>query len=1240
MAGDELDEGVYEVSANLSLAPTSAGASGLSVKAGKTVAIHIPKGVSLTLRGAAGSGRIGGGAGMRIPSDATLILVGEGKLTAQGGKSGNAVKGGDGEDYFKDDKVTGAGGSGGDGAGGAGAGIGGSGGTGGKGGAGGDRSSGSGSTPDAEGNDGSSGDAGSDGGSMGVLYVLGGVRVSAAAGSLIAEPGIGGNEGDYFLGVIGVIKYAIAGGGGGGGGGVSEDEPMAIGGGSGGGGGGGGGGSGGLDNRVQGSTLHVAHAEGGSGGETGGTSGEGERSCSDTKTKRWGGHGGGGGTYGVPGTNGTLYVSDRADVPDGEPVGFRETHEFLKRAITLDFDGGTSLGKASDTREAYLYLTLPDVPIPDKKEHLFLGYYTGKNGTGIQYYDGTGDPQVEFWDRDEQNCTLYAHWRRVEELPPDPLVVTRLDDEEFNPDSSAITFRAAVTWAMLFPDLKGKDGTPSKITFAESLWEKSADGSVIVQLSVDNIRVGESRFTDSHPMIIQGPHHTKGTVAIDGSRMFERILDVGTGNTLVISNLTFRNARSDESGAAIKMKGGALRLGNCVFKKNAAEVSGGAVYAAECRWLKAYNCRFEGNTAAKKTQGGGAIRGGEKLTVVNCSFWENEAGYGGAVYAAKTTVMVNSSVFKNSGWLTGGGLYSGGADDQVSVINCMFQGNIANCQEQSGTSYDGGGGLYAVGGGGVKVLLVNDFFVGNRMTSLLYPDVEFGANLTLDVKTSMFGKADSRIKANTGYNVQLGKEEMKFFEVGERQLNYRQTVKDGITHDYLQTMDPSGDIGYSVYHDADWDNVALAPKKDAGKAAVLGYAEKATELLLEDISPRDLTAYGSQSQGGSFWYIHDHPEHGTVVTKIEDESDYYDGALTLREIIEGIATEENSWATNRLDGVYTITFDRKLKGQTLKMQGAQFDIYGLTNDVNIVVDGEDLGITIDGDSGYYDGLLPRLYRGFRVQPGSTLTLRNLKFVNCTGTPLGVPPMPGYDGGALLNLGKATVENCTFEKCVGGPTLDSQIGFGGAICNGGAGTNGCLLTVKDSTFTECRAVQGGAIYCYGGNTTEVTRCTFTNNRAREDGASVYVPLGGAICLAASADLTYGGCTFTGNTVLLDGQELPSDVQAKNASYYTIRYSGGAWSIALNALALPEAGGMTLDTTSGATMPDGVTPAVMMQPTGLRPNLLYALGYTYDLGVSFKADEGTWVKADASGNLPEPLRAPAEKNCGFYKVFVRE
>lgn len=1252
--GATLAEGVYYLNASKSLVG-GVRQAGLAVADGATVAIYLPEDVTLTVRGAPASGATAGTPGLRLPSSSTLILVGKGRVeafggaAAQGSDAANSVSDESWDDTRQDgasteiwdgyDRCKTYGGRGGAGGGGAGAGIGGRGGTGGSGG-------------DCDilrkdvdmsdhdgfaGPNGAVGAAGGAGAAMGSLYVLDRVSVEAEGGSF-NWGGIGGSKSDRDSGRKAPGYYTFGGASGGGGAGGGGGAAAAIGGGGGGGGGGGAGGGGALIWRGSNAGVYGDGA-GGGGGAAGkgaenddgdsGADGVGTRSSGTNYNngQTYGGTGGGGGAGGAVGGDGKIYLSERADVPYGNPEpDFVETHEFLRRTILVDFAGGESQGAASATVSAYLYLTMPEVPIPDRVGHIFRGYFTGANGTGQRVYTDTGDPLDTIWRHDGANLRLYANWEKLDP-PPDPLVVTRLDDAPFDPHSSNITFRAAVTWAMMLPTLAAPDGTKSKVVFADSLL--AGKSSVEVALTAGVIRVGANRFTD-HPLVLRGPGWATCGIVISGAKNGDRLLDVGAGNAVELEGYTLRGGTSAEDGGALWMRGGTLKARGCNFLGNAASGSGGAIHAGETDFVRLENCRFEDNATSAKSGGGGAVCGGRKLVVDNCSFWANSGAYGGAIRSGASTLVVNSSFFRNAAWQTGGGVYSGGASDHVTLVNCTFEANIANGHENADANFDGGGGLYVQGGGRTRLDLVNSFFVGNRPDTKAFPDVQFGARVaTLNVYASLFGVAHTQIVARLDRNVRLGKAERAFFEVGERDMAYRQTVKGGIVHDYLRTVDTDGDVGYAVYRDAAWENVALAPAWGAAKSAIRGDAARATVLLLNDISPRDLGLSCRKSQCGSYWYVHDRPEDGTVVTKIEDASDAYDGALTLREIVRGIADREDLWGVNRRDGVYTVTFDERLRGQTFRLaEAGHLDIHGATNGVAIVVDGGDRNITIDGDG---------RHRAFAVRPGSSLTLKNLTFVNCVGMAEGATFVTGCDGGAVLNLGALTVSNCTFRACAGGSSPARPIGFGGAICNG-SGTSRATLAVRETTFADCRAARGGAVYGYGGSDATFVGCTFTGNRAGSS-VSTFVALGGAIGLARDGTLAYSGCAFDDNAIRIDGCDIPEDVRAVNDAIRTIRYADGAVAVSLNALALPDVGSLVLDTATAATMPDG-SAAVTMRPTGVRPGLWYGLGYAADLARPFAVDAATWVRAGADGTLPAPLRAPKGREKGFYRVFVRE
>lgn len=227
--------------------------SALFVNDGATAVIYIPQGVTLTVNGHDAIGANGAGAGIRVPSQATLIITGGGTLEAYGGNgedNNHAVclaKAGANATQAKGGK----GGDGGRSGGGAGAGIGGRGGNGGLGGIGGA----GGTSSSKQGGAGTNGTAGDAGELCGSIYILGGTSVDALSGSYGSATSDGGARGNWAeLG--GAASNIVEGGGGGGAGGPGMtarqsgtgpgNYPIGIGSGGSGGGGGGGGASGGY----------------------------------------------------------------------------------------------------------------------------------------------------------------------------------------------------------------------------------------------------------------------------------------------------------------------------------------------------------------------------------------------------------------------------------------------------------------------------------------------------------------------------------------------------------------------------------------------------------------------------------------------------------------------------------------------------------------------------------------------------------------------------------------------------------------------------------------------------------------------------------------------------------------------------------------------------------------------------------------------------------------------------------
>ena len=444
------DGNTYVIKNSVSFSNSTAGGSGMSIADNATVVLYVPAGVTLTAKGANGSGRTGGGAGIRVPQTATLIITGEGTVNATGGNAGNGGNGKDGLVGILETKYnsqylqgtgkgsSGIGGSGGSGGGGAGVGIGGAGGYGGNGGDGGAARVVSSYAHYYEfcgdGNAGSKGLSGESGQTMGTCYVIGTTIINANRGNS-GGAGNAGEIADWITGVNGghSVTFAVCGGGGGGGGGAGSSPIYAIGGGGGAGGGGGGAGSGALTAKMSNippGGICNANGGGGGGGKSSiadGYSGTNKNYTHGAISKGnnvvekdyYGGDGGAGGAAGAEGGAGTLYVSPTATVNVNRTKLSATTHSSAQYTIIFNANGG-QFSSAGESLTATLGCDLPNcIPAPTRRGYLFDGWRTA---AGEEYYGTSGAKSMSSYPV-VGNVTLYAQWQ-VDETYVDHTVTT------------------------------------------------------------------------------------------------------------------------------------------------------------------------------------------------------------------------------------------------------------------------------------------------------------------------------------------------------------------------------------------------------------------------------------------------------------------------------------------------------------------------------------------------------------------------------------------------------------------------------------------------------------------------------------------------------------------------------------------------------------------------------------------------------------------------------------------------
>lgn len=406
-------DGTITVSEDTTIKAPS-GQSAILIASGRNVTINIKEGVKLTVKGGDAVGRFGAGAGIEVPENSSLTIVGKGTLKASGGSASAGEKGADGENgraFYYDSAhgtswcYSGAGGRGGNGGGGAGAGIGGRGGYGGLGGNGGggiDNYVTNGSTIIHSGISGSNGSNGTAGTGCGNLYIYPEITVDALRGQASLIPTSGGAYGENASDFVLYDKFTGYGGGGGGAGGngyYSAD----IGSGGGGGGGGAGGGSGII------AVKSDAQNGGGYGGEGGKGAVQGRKGSDDgaeiyigNETAGLGGNGGESGGSSAPKTPTYLKATT---IPAAQSLtynGNEQTGVPEGEGYTLSGNIGTNVGNYSATAklmDGYCWadgsldkektiswsIAMQDIPVPQAEANLT---YNGKEQVGVSA--GTG----------------------------------------------------------------------------------------------------------------------------------------------------------------------------------------------------------------------------------------------------------------------------------------------------------------------------------------------------------------------------------------------------------------------------------------------------------------------------------------------------------------------------------------------------------------------------------------------------------------------------------------------------------------------------------------------------------------------------------------------------------------------------------------------------------------------------------------------------------------------------------
>lgn len=171
-----------------------------------------------------------------------------------------------------------------------------------------------------------------------------------------------------------------------------------------------------------------------------------------------------------------------------------------------------------------------------------------------------------------------------------------------------------------------------------------------------------------------------------------------SGQNITLIGLNIINSNDDTTSAVEGFYEGSgnakYSFLNCNFEKNVGEYGGSCIFTGATVLLDVTGCTFKNNKAGD----GAAIYSCSKNAVIrNCSFIGNNAGTGGAIYSCASGLSIVNSIFKSNTGTDGGCIYS---EYSLSIKDSSFSNNNA----------DYGGAIFST----ASLSIVNSKFIKNK----------------------------------------------------------------------------------------------------------------------------------------------------------------------------------------------------------------------------------------------------------------------------------------------------------------------------------------------------------------------------------------------------------------------------------------------------------------------------------------------------------------------------------------------
>ena len=557
--------------------------------------------------------------------------------------------------------------------------------------------------------------------------------------------------------------------------------------------------------------------------------------------------------------------------------------------------------------------------------------------------------------------------------------------------------------------------------------------------------------------------------------------------------------------------GGATYLRSNLYGKNLLEINGsefdgnnatdgGAIYSTEYTNFNILNSNFTNNNALPNSSSmsglGGAVFLNGNGTVLNSTFVNNSAEYGGAVFWNRADGNLTSSSFINNSAYYGGAVYWSGADGRLS--GSTFIGN--NASYGGAVEWD----QYATNG-----TLSGSTFIGNSASSAGGAVSWNGDNGTLSGSNFTGNNAFFAGAVSCAY--------IGFIISNSSFVDCSSRINGGA----ITTISP-----YTIISNCGFENcsVMVAPSIMGGGAIYMWGGS---------ISDCTFVNSSTNSRGGA---IHSHDDSVSVDNcSFVDCSAKYGGAVYFHEL-----------TSNGVLGNCSFVDCSAQSGGAVYWNGANGRLSGSTFTGNNATDGG--AVYWNGDNGVLGNCsfvdCSAYTAGAVCWSGDNGNLSCSNFTNNSAVENGGAVWLSGDNvtlsgssftGNSANAGGAVYWNATNGNLTGSSFTGNSAGFGGAVFWAQYATNG---TLTGSSFDYNSGDNGGAVR-WDGADGSLTGSSFTGNSARFGGAvfwtehatngnltrSSFINNSAVIGAGAvnwnAANGTLSGSNFTGNNASVGG-----------------------------------------------------------------------------------------------------------------------